>query len=762
MSDTYEDTTTQELGISDGEDADGEFDAPTEERAHSQLTVENVQELERQLRRESEERSSRASRRTPVLTPIHVNGRQTPSAKSLQGGKESPKPLPPIGVGSSSQVASDVENKSIEKEESTVIGTEISEKTATTSKSASAPRILSFRRESDLSQDAASSSQSVAAKPQKSLVHQSAVDRSDVQVVTEATQTEWSWLEDMRSVGRASKEPSEIQSATLLSEIEEKKREMEPPGPPKLKKRQGKKRRTSSLSQSSHRSRTSSISESEEDELAEKSAPGSIPELKSQELDHEIPMLDLSSSSEDENEFGYPMQSDMVSQEAMLPSIGPPAILEYQRETKKPDINFEQLQELKTSTSDDEGGTGEGGLFQGVCEYCHKKIKPIPSKEQLETGDSSQLYCCEDYHQFLLFMYEEKSKSEDTVPAKIDIKPHAPFGSKQARRAAKERAALRMKEREAERQKNLAGMNQANFFAFARQMKTINYQLSSQKCMDEGWTIRPSSPMEELPPLEEIFCPGPIDNMLAHKKNELGLIVRYYDDGTVFFMLFPDGTGNVYYPSGSLAVTISSVEKKQYTYIIQEDAADKAAQLAVFDASGFATSYFQTGTIRMHLTPMEGSLFDVYGEKRRAWHWKDQVTHVHAPPFQPICFTLNRHMSVRVMSQDRIYLTFTAQSKSIKLNVGTRLKFLTTEFPEKEEDLEELYLVQSKTHVETLFDKIQNVLKFPKCTRLDKLSPPPHLSSRLNRLSKSQQRPISRQRASRATSTSASPMVFVN
>ncbi|XP_078612357.1 glutamate-rich protein 6-like isoform X2 [Branchiostoma floridae x Branchiostoma japonicum] len=758
MSDTYEDTATQELGISDGDDADGEFDAPPDERAHSQLTVENVQEFERQMRRESEDRSSRASRRTPVLTPIGKP--RTPSAKgSLQGGKESPKPLPPIGVGSSSQVASDQqENKSSEKEESTVIGTEISEKTATTSKSASAPRILSFRRESDLSQDAVSSSQSVAAKPQKPLVHQSAVDKSDVQLVTEATQTEWSWLEDMRSVGRASKEPSEIQSATLLSEIEEKKREMEATGPPKLKKRTGKKRRSSSLSQSSHRSRTSSISESEEEEIAEKSAPGSIPELRSQHTEHEIPMLDLSSSSEDENDFGYSMQNDMVSQEAMLPSIGPPAILEYQRETKKPDINFE---ELKTATSDEEGGTGEG-LFQGVCEYCQKKIKPIPTKEQLETGEPSQLYCCEDYHQFLLFMYEEKSKTEDTVPAKIDIKPHAPFGSKQARRAAKERAAQRMKEREAERQKNLAGMNQANFFAFARQMKTINYQLSSQKCMDEGWTIRPSSPMEELPPPEEIFCPGPIENTLAQKKNELGLIMRYYDDGSLFFMLFPDGTGNVYYPSGSLAVTISSVEKKQYTYIIQEDAADRAEQLAVFDASGFATSYFQTGTIRMHLTPMEGSLFDVYGEKRRSWHWKDQVTHVHAPPFQPICFTLNRHMSVRVMSQDRIYLTFTAQSKSIKLNVGTRLKFLTTEFPEKEEDLEELYLVQSKTQVETLFDKIQNVLKFPKCTRLDKLSPPPHLSSRITRLSKSQQRPISRQRASRATSASASPMVFVN
>ena len=36
-----------------------------------------------------------------------------------------------------------------------------------------------------------------------------------------------------------------------------------------------------------------------------------------------------------------------------------------------------------------------------------------------------------------------------------------------------------------------------------RQMKTIQYALSSPKCMDEGWTIKPATPPPEEPPPEE-------------------------------------------------------------------------------------------------------------------------------------------------------------------------------------------------------------------------------------------------------------------
>ena len=43
----------------------------------------------------------------------------------------------------------------------------------------------------------------------------------------------------------------------------------------------------------------------------------------------------------------------------------------------------------------------------------------------------------------------------------------------------------------------------------ARQMKTINFQLSSQKCLEEGWTLRPPSPMLDDNGDGDVFEPEP-------------------------------------------------------------------------------------------------------------------------------------------------------------------------------------------------------------------------------------------------------------
>lgn len=49
-----------------------------------------------------------------------------------------------------------------------------------------------------------------------------------------------------------------------------------------------------------------------------------------------------------------------------------------------------------------------------------------------------------------------------------------------------------------------------NVLSVARQVKTIKYQLSSQMCLNEGWTIRPPSPV--LPDDDnDVFTPEPLD-----------------------------------------------------------------------------------------------------------------------------------------------------------------------------------------------------------------------------------------------------------
>jgi len=46
-------------------------------------------------------------------------------------------------------------------------------------------------------------------------------------------------------------------------------------------------------------------------------------------------------------------------------------------------------------------------------------------------------------------------------------------------------------------------------------MKTINFQLSSQKCLDEGWTVRPASPVQPETPAPDAFEVEPVDWMSA-------------------------------------------------------------------------------------------------------------------------------------------------------------------------------------------------------------------------------------------------------
>lgn len=69
-----------------------------------------------------------------------------------------------------------------------------------------------------------------------------------------------------------------------------------------------------------------------------------------------------------------------------------------------------------------------------------------------------------------------------------------------------------------------------------------------------------------------------------------------------------------------------------------------------------------------------GIELDDSGAKRRKWQWKDQVTHVHAPPFQPIHFSLNQYIGVRILSQERMVLDFSCGDRGKRFNVGSRLK----------------------------------------------------------------------------------------
>ncbi|XP_052784218.1 glutamate-rich protein 6-like isoform X3 [Mya arenaria] len=500
-----------------------------------------------------------------------------------------------------------------------------------------------------------------------------------------------------------------------------------------------------------------------------------------------IPILDLSSDTDDSSDEES-VHRKVKDDRTFMPSVGPPNILQYQRESEKHDIPVEDPEErlLPDDVDTDDMGIPHG-MFSGKCEFCSRPIKPFPTVEKQLKMPPESLYCCNDYREFVEFVTSTNRDMEDEQSKKtklIDIKPHEHVGSKQDRNAAKEKAVQRMREREIQRrQQEASGMKQ-DFFAspqsamstmnipnapfgtaatvstgspqrflesanFARQMKTINYQLSSQKCLDEGWTVRAPSPLfDDLG--DDVFTPEPLNpDMIADGKpienapafrpdsefyrqrlRERPLIEKFYESGQKFLTMFPDGTGNVFYPSGNLALLISSVKLGQYNYTIHHDL-PKSGVAAAFEPNGLGYCHFPNGAIRLYLDQYGGLELDHEGAKKRKWSWKDQVTHVHAPPFQPICIGLNREMGVRVMTQDNITLTFSSNKRSCRFNMGARLKLVAPEnAPLKEVDEGHIFLEEKKAHVESILSKVENLLKFPNNPKLDKMLPPLHVTSR--------------------------------
>ncbi|XP_063430297.1 glutamate-rich protein 6-like isoform X4 [Mytilus trossulus] len=684
----------------------------------------------------------------PVVTGNAPNSRPNSSRAGSRNSVKFPtsNPLPPIGAKGDHQPKeeSDSETDSILSDDDIGKGDDDTRSTKSNiSRVSSAsldkpgtgsarPSIVrGFKREISVdrdSDDERSSRRSVTFSGDKSMASKETMEKvtydgRKITFITLNTQTDWDWYQDHGEeakilTGRSKK-------FSLRSSISS---------------------RGSKGTQSQHEdgrdSPWSPTGKPEEEDVIKPSPP--TPE------EYGIPQLDLSDSDSDSSsdEDSYRRHHEEEDYNYM-PSIGPPNILQYNRESEKKEFDVEDpdARLIEDEVDDDFPKDDRGlqyGIFGGICEFCGHDIQPFPTLEQQLNFPPDQLFCCDRYREFFDFatttafsMAEEQKKKSKM----INIKSHGPFSDKKAKKAAQERAEKRgraygqpwMKDREmARRQQEVSGMStQSNFMNFARQVKTIKYQLSSQMCLNEGWTIRPPSPV--LPDDDnDVFTPEPLDPaMIADGKwRERPMIEKFYEDEQKFVTLFPDGTGNVFYPSGNLAILVSSVKLGQYHYVLHDDQ-PMPKTISTFDPAGYGSCYHTNGTVRLYLDQMGGVELDDTGAKKKKWSWKDQETHVHAPPFQPICFALNKNMAVRVMGQENIAVTFSAKQRSCRFNVGTKLKLVAPEnIPPKEIDDNAIFLSEKKLRVETLLDKVATLLKFPNSPKIDKILPPLHLTSK--------------------------------
>ncbi|KAF0874373.1 ERI6B protein, partial [Crocuta crocuta] len=185
-----------------------------------------------------------------------------------------------------------------------------------------------------------------------------------------------------------------------------------------------------------------------------------------------------------------------------------------------------------------------------------------------------------------------------------------------------------------------------------------------------------------------------------------------YPSGTVFQIIFPDGSGQIHYPSGNLAMLILSTEQGKFTYIVVEDSKEGCIR-ALTNTSGHATFYDEDTEIWLSLSQNLGYYFPK-DKHQKAWNWWNLNLHVHAPPVRSISLKINRYIKVQVRSQEEITFCFSHQKKHIRLNLGTRYKFITPEALSemRQKPILEVECGSTARKIQILLGKMSRILNF--------------------------------------------------
>ncbi|NXT91221.1 ERIP6 protein, partial [Anhinga rufa] len=183
------------------------------------------------------------------------------------------------------------------------------------------------------------------------------------------------------------------------------------------------------------------------------------------------------------------------------------------------------------------------------------------------------------------------------------------------------------------------------------------------------------------------------------------------------------------YPSGNLAVIVVQ-EKKGRICIVQEDKPNNADIQAVFMSNGRSTCCYPNGSVWINMSIQGGQYLDQEGRRVRRWTWPNSVMssgpHV---PLSPIFISLNRHVGVRILGQDKITVSFLAMGQQAKFNVGTKVQVSNVKQlpPPTWLGEDELLLLAFRVRILRLFDRLRGCLNFPSNEQWDKIKPPAYL-----------------------------------
>ncbi|NXD25235.1 ERIP6 protein, partial [Spelaeornis formosus] len=181
------------------------------------------------------------------------------------------------------------------------------------------------------------------------------------------------------------------------------------------------------------------------------------------------------------------------------------------------------------------------------------------------------------------------------------------------------------------------------------------------------------------------------------------------------------------YPSGNLAIIITR-GREQLICIVHEDKPWTAKIQALFQSDGRSTCYYPNGNEWINMSIQGGQYLDQAGNRVRRWMWPN-LSPGPQVPLSPIFISLNRHVGVRILAQDKVFISFLAMGRQAKFNMGTKeqVSGTTQLLPPARLGEDELLLLAFRVRILQLFHRMRGCLDFPSSEQWNKMQPPMYL-----------------------------------
>ncbi|XP_075806801.1 glutamate-rich protein 6 [Microtus pennsylvanicus] len=427
------------------------------------------------------------------------------------------------------------------------------------------------------------------------------------------------------------------------------------------------------------------------------------------EINPEEPRLSILFETEFQEEFVKFFESPLRT----LTSVGPPPLLSYRKDIPYLDISIKDEEDLVLK-----------------CEFCGSILRSLLSDMDIDSTDTEhqkRAFCCLQLQNLLEYINEERLNIQSTKTDLISIHPHAAHGSDVDRLKAKEKAIQRKQERQMARHFAIVSHEPTTPLTEddTKPLKTISYQLSldfSEKKRDND---------EDDIPMGNISITCCDSRKMCGKivKNEL--LEKHYKHGSKFLTSFPDGTTQIFYPSGNLAIIQVPNKRNGFTCIVQEDTSTNPAILAVLNSSGRSSCYHPNGNVWVYINVLGGQYSDQAGNRIRTWNWSSSMPSSTFASFKPVFLALNHHIGIRILEQDKVSINFLAMGQQARISVGAKVRYYK---PEELPALrfvsgDDLLLLASLIKIRRLFHKLRGCVTFPSSQAWEKVKQPTYLSS---------------------------------